>query len=246
MAMLNPTLHSQAILILWGSINSQQTDEARLNRWWTHEHLPERLALPGFNRARRYCSAAQDGTRKYLACYEVSELEDLKSDAYMHSLNTPTLMTEEFMPCLAAMNRLACSVIRSRCSLTDPRVQNGALGNRMSVVVFLPPPETVESENDFITRIAELFWYRALSHPDVLSFNLLRHDEEVSRVGSTSKSYYGVGFKGQDVPPLSAALEIGEAGKEFCRQITTSGAREVSVMEFQLLCSMDSSASAVG
>lgn len=41
-------------LILWGCIDSATTDEDALNHWWTYEHLPERLRLPGVQRARRY------------------------------------------------------------------------------------------------------------------------------------------------------------------------------------------------
>ncbi|KAF2240504.1 hypothetical protein BU26DRAFT_572689 [Trematosphaeria pertusa] len=48
-------LLGSAALILWGAISpSSRTDEAALNDWWTNEHLPERLRLPGFRRARRY------------------------------------------------------------------------------------------------------------------------------------------------------------------------------------------------
>ncbi|KAL2423828.1 hypothetical protein ABEF94_008553 [Exophiala dermatitidis] len=52
-------LRGTASLIIWGSIKKKTTttsttvDEEALNAWWTNEHLPERLAIPGFLRTRR-------------------------------------------------------------------------------------------------------------------------------------------------------------------------------------------------
>ena len=37
--------------------------------WHTHEHLPERLSIPGFLRGTRW--VATDGQRRYFVIYEV-------------------------------------------------------------------------------------------------------------------------------------------------------------------------------
>src|SRR5690349_12049095 len=53
------------LLAVWSRVQPQDEDD--LNRWYAAEHLPERLAVPGFLGARRYRSP---GDRTYLALYE--------------------------------------------------------------------------------------------------------------------------------------------------------------------------------
>ncbi|KAK5191776.1 hypothetical protein LTR92_008357 [Exophiala xenobiotica] len=144
-------LHGTAMLVIWGSVDHPSTtntntdtdtntntttavDETALNAWWTNEHLPERLAIPGFHRTRRYYNYTQttqttlDNTQtqtkiqtpvpssqssQYLVTYEVSSLSTLTSPAYMTALNNPTEGTKRFMPVLASMNRSACRVLYS-------------------------------------------------------------------------------------------------------------------------------------
>ena len=51
--------------------------EEEFNRWYNEEHVPERLAIPGFKRARRF--KALEGSPKYLALYELESPEALES-----------------------------------------------------------------------------------------------------------------------------------------------------------------------
>ena len=48
-------------------VDVRPEDEDELNRWYDTEHVPERLALPGFRSAARYRSAERAG--RYLAVY---------------------------------------------------------------------------------------------------------------------------------------------------------------------------------
>src|SRR5689334_329520 len=108
---MSSSMDAKGMLILWGEVDSDTTDENALNDWWTNEHLPERLRLPGFLRARRYCSLESiERKREYLAWYEVSDVQDLVSEKYLYALNNPTPKTKQFMPCLSTMNRSACRV----------------------------------------------------------------------------------------------------------------------------------------
>lgn len=66
--------------------------EDTLNRWYEEEHLAERLAMPGFLRARRYRSA-EDPVR-YLALYELADLDALTSPEYLASKQHPTPLTQ--------------------------------------------------------------------------------------------------------------------------------------------------------
>jgi hypothetical protein len=79
--------------------------------WHTHEHLPERLAIPGFLRGTRWVSVR--GSPRYAVIYEVERLETLESEAYLERLNNPTPWTSKMMTHYRGMIRGLCSVERS-------------------------------------------------------------------------------------------------------------------------------------
>jgi hypothetical protein len=79
--------------------------------WHTHEHLPERLSIPGFLRGTRWVAVA--GAPRYLVLYEVESLETLASTAYLERLNNPSPWTRKMMSSYRAMTRGLCSVARS-------------------------------------------------------------------------------------------------------------------------------------
>ena len=81
------------------------------DRWHTHEHLPERLSIPGFRRGTRWI--ATEGGPRYLVLYEVESLCTLASEAYLARLNNPTPWTTKMMPHYRGMNRGLCAVLGS-------------------------------------------------------------------------------------------------------------------------------------
>lgn len=81
------------------------------DRWHTHEHLPERLSIPGFHRGTRW--TAIDGAPRYMVLYEVESLATLASEAYLARLNHPTPWTTRMMPRYKGMNRGLCAVVGS-------------------------------------------------------------------------------------------------------------------------------------
>lgn len=79
--------------------------------WHTHEHLPERLSIPGFLRGTRW-SATSSGPA-YCVLYEVEQLATLASEAYLARLNAPSPWTQRMMPHYRGMSRGLCRVVRS-------------------------------------------------------------------------------------------------------------------------------------
>jgi uncharacterized protein DUF4286 len=55
--------------------------EAEFHRWYEEEHIPERMAVPGFLTARRF--RAIEGGPKYLALYDLESPEVLASEPYL-------------------------------------------------------------------------------------------------------------------------------------------------------------------
>jgi len=79
--------------------------------WHTHEHLPERLSIPGFLRGTRW--VALQGKPRYLVLYEVQHLDTLASGPYLERLNHPSPWTSKMMPHYRGMTRGLCSVVGS-------------------------------------------------------------------------------------------------------------------------------------
>lgn len=71
---------NRALLLVMMDIDPAH--EADFNRWYEEEHIPERMAIPGFLSARRF--EAIEGGPKYLALYELEGPEVLESEAYRY------------------------------------------------------------------------------------------------------------------------------------------------------------------
>ena len=103
-----PLLGSAAMLL---SFDVEASAIEEHDRWHTHEHLPERLSIPGFHRGTRWI--ATEGGPRYMVLYEVESLQTLASDAYLKRLNNPTPWTTRMMPHYRGMSRGLCTVLGS-------------------------------------------------------------------------------------------------------------------------------------
>ena len=81
------------------------------DEWYTREHLPERLSVPGFLRGTRW--TATSGSPRYFAMYEVKEVGILASPPYLDRLNSPTPWTTKMMAHFRGMTRGFCGVTGS-------------------------------------------------------------------------------------------------------------------------------------
>jgi hypothetical protein len=72
-------------LVYTGLIDPKHEEE--FNDWYNTEHLPELLTLPGFLDAARY--VATKGGPKYLAAYELTSVEAIRSPEFSSRKRTP-------------------------------------------------------------------------------------------------------------------------------------------------------------
>ena len=79
----------KAAICAWVDIAADEQGDFR--EWHNREHLPERLALPGFNRGRRF--SAIEGAPQFLFLYEVGGIEVLHSAEYAQRYGNPTPWT---------------------------------------------------------------------------------------------------------------------------------------------------------
>jgi hypothetical protein len=94
------------VLAIWHDLENSFSD--LYERWLVGEHIPERLALPGFMEARRYETV--NGGPRFFIRYTVASPDSLASPEYLARLASPTPQTREVMKGFRNMVRTACSV----------------------------------------------------------------------------------------------------------------------------------------
>jgi len=85
--------------------------EEEFNAWYDEEHLPERLAIPGFRSARRWVADVAPGEGKYLATYELDSPEVLQSAAYLARFQNQTPWSKRCLGKLVVFRRWACEQV---------------------------------------------------------------------------------------------------------------------------------------
>ena len=98
--------------MLLTSMDIDPADEADFNRWYDREHLEERVAIQGFNEARRY--VARVGSPKYLCLYSTETIDVLDSPAYRARLANPTDWSKRSMAQFKNMIRAVARITVSR------------------------------------------------------------------------------------------------------------------------------------
>lgn len=103
------SLAGEAVVSIWHDIADAGRDQFY---WWhLHEHMPERVGIPGFLRGRRYI--ALEGEPEFFTLYEAQTSEVLAGQDYLNRLNNPTPWT---LATVKHFRRVARSVQRVRFS----------------------------------------------------------------------------------------------------------------------------------
>ena len=96
----------QAAIAMWCDVPGEA--RAEFEDWHVHEHMPERLSIPGFLRGTRW--AAASGESSFFILYELDGLATLTGPAYLERLNNPTPWSRRMMPHHRNMVRSLCAV----------------------------------------------------------------------------------------------------------------------------------------
>lgn len=101
-------LQGTAFITMWHDVEASKLDA--FNAWHTHEHMPERVGIPGFLGGRRYWNHSLERQR----CFTLYEGEDgnaFCSAAYLERLNNPTPWTTQVQPSFRNFLRIACETV---------------------------------------------------------------------------------------------------------------------------------------
>lgn len=74
-------------LSIWTDVDPAH--ELDFNRWYDREHMQERIAIPGFRRARRF-RCLVSCPRPYLALYDTDSVQTFRSAAYQQAFTKQT------------------------------------------------------------------------------------------------------------------------------------------------------------
>lgn len=123
----------RGLLCIWTDIDSEH--ELDFNRWYDREHMQERVAIPGFQSARRFASVGVC-PRPYLALYYTDSIETFRSDAYRTAFANQTAWSlENFKRMRGTQRRVG------RLSLEQGDGEGGALA------LFVVPEGLLQQEN---------------------------------------------------------------------------------------------------
>jgi len=121
-----------AAVTIWCDVAAEARDE--FEDWHTREHMPERLAIPGFLRGTRWRSE-QPGS--FFILYELDSPATLTGAAYLARLNDPTPWSRKMMPHHRNMVRSLC-MVRSRYGEGLPQAMATLRFSDRSIGVELP------------------------------------------------------------------------------------------------------------
>ena len=98
-------------ILIWNDITEAGRDD--FYDWHIHEHIPERVAIPGFMRGRRYIAATPETRPEFFTLYETIDTDAMTSADYLARLNAPTDWTKRatahFRVTSRALTRVAAS-----------------------------------------------------------------------------------------------------------------------------------------
>jgi len=158
------TMAGQGVLAFWHDV--APGGGAEFDQWHLREHIPERVAVPGFLRCRRYVTLGEPPT--YFYYYETESLDTLQSPAYLARLGDPTPWTKKTMPLVRNNTRTACRVVASL---------GAGLGGVIATLQLGPRTGHEDELRAWLTGTA---LPGAVEHPGVVAGHLLEGDAGVS------------------------------------------------------------------
>lgn len=102
-------LAGRGAVAIWHDIAPE--GRAEFYAWHGREHMPERAAIPGFLRGRRY--VALEGSPEYFNLYETASAAVLTGADYLARLNAPTPWTTATVKHFRDVSRSLCEVAAS-------------------------------------------------------------------------------------------------------------------------------------
>lgn len=171
--------------------------------WHSHQHMQERLSIPGFLRGRRY--RRLEGAPEYFLLYEVEDLGVLTSAAYMERLNNPTDWTRETVPTVLEMSRNLCRV-RASYGL-------GVGGFALTIRLEVSP----DIREGFVQWVSAECLPGLVIRRGVVAAHVLEIDPEASGLKTAEKK-----LRAGDAPLADVAIIVEGYGRDELRELSVT------------------------
>lgn len=159
-------LDGTGVLAIWSDAAPEHEEE--FNDWYTNQHLPERVGVPGFRRGRRYVRDGP-GELKYFTLYETADIGVLESRPYLERLNDPTAWTRRVLPYFRSGSRLAMVVASSA---------GAGIGGMAATITFGPGKHSAPKLRNSIAAVGDQLREK---YPDLTGWHLCETDDQVTR-----------------------------------------------------------------
>lgn len=169
---IGSALLGDAAVLIWNDVAPEGREA--FYAWHDKEHIPERLALPGFRRGRRFVNG--EHSPQWLTIYEAIDLGALVSPEYLARLNAPTPATVATLQHFRNTSRAVCRVAHSVGAGTGSHV----LAMRLTIDA---------SRSDAMCRyLEEDAFPRAMSRNGIVACHLLASDTPASYLNTAESS----------------------------------------------------------
>ena len=194
---------------IWHDIAEEGREE--FYAWHGREHMPERVAIPGFNRGRRYVALA--ARAEFFNLYEATDPAVLTGPDYLARLNHPTPWTVSTVRHFRNVARSVCRVLVSLGEGTG-----GLMATWRYAVATQASARHAEAVAALLGELIE--------RPQVAAAHLLAADLAASSTETAERRARG---GRNEVPPWILLVEGWGDVSPFdalCREITTGGGLE--------------------
>lgn len=163
------SVRGRGLLAIWSDLDLDREDD--FDTWHVHEHLEERVTLPGFLRARRYVRTAPPAPEGaiLLTLYETEDVDVMASPAYIERLDNPTKLTRETVSLMVNMRRSALEMCSTR---------GQGIGGHLAVWQFRPSPDNADAARQ---RLSGAILDQAIEPVGVLACHLYEPKVEATK-----------------------------------------------------------------
>jgi hypothetical protein len=131
--------------VLFSEMTPDLAWEDEFNDWYDHEHIPLRMAVPGFLSAQRY---RVSGAPHYLVVYEMQSAAVLQSPSYQLVKNHPSERTARMLRSVKGFSRYFGQHIHVQARTAADAAMNAPLLNAVGIEV---PADRQRDFDDWLT-----------------------------------------------------------------------------------------------
>lgn len=193
-------------VLVWNDVATPGREQ--FYQWHDKEHIPERLAIPGFRRGRRYIKPGH--SPEWLTMYEADDLGVMVSPEYLRRLNAPTPGTVKTLQYFLNTSRAVCNVVHS--------VGTSSGGHVLALRLDVPALQAAAMCDDLKADV----FPRMVALTGVVACHLFAADQAASHLDTAESS-----TRKFDVPSWVVLVEASTPkGAEDARALVTGSTLE--------------------